>query len=221
MYYLDLYSFKMSTHETPNLLESESNVEQLDQSKYFKKILTPMLHQDCFKNKIAYITGGGTGLGKNIALMLSRLGASVFIVSRKEQNLKATAKEIQTLTGNRVAYFVVDIRHTTEITSSVDYCEQVFGALPDIIINNAAANFISPTERLSTNAVKTIVDIVLLGTFNVTLIIGKRLIAQQRPATFLSIVANYVYNGSCLRLLDVLFPIFGYLCSIPFTVFEK
>jgi 2,4-dienoyl-CoA reductase len=131
-----------------------------------------------------------------MALTLSKLGASVLIVSRKQAVLEKTAEEIETLSGNRVDFFPVDIRNAEDITKSVDHCVSVFGGLPDIVINNAAANFISPTERLSPNAVKTVIDIVLLGTFNVTLIIGKRLIAEQKPASFVSIVANYVDNGS-------------------------
>jgi len=138
-----------------------------------------MLPQNTFNNKLAYITGGGTGLGRAIATTLSKLGADVIIVSRKISVLEKTSKEIESITGRQV-----------------DYCIAKYSKLPDIIINNAAGNFISPTERLSTNAFKTIIDIVLLGTFNVTSIIGKRLIKEKKEASFLSILASYIFYGS-------------------------
>ena len=96
----------------------------------------------------------------------------------------------------QVSYYAADIRNVEEISKSVDYCIAKYSKLPDIIINNAAGNFISPTERLSTNAFKTIIDIVLLGTFNVTSIIGKRLIKEKKEASFLSILASYIFYGS-------------------------
>jgi 2,4-dienoyl-CoA reductase len=79
----------------------------------------------------------------------------------------------------QVAYCKCDIRNVDDIKQSLDTCESQFG-LPNVVINNAAGNFISPTERLSPNAIKTVVDIVLLGTLNITLTIGKRLIEQEQ-----------------------------------------
>ena len=154
-----------------------------------------MLPANHFKGKTAFITGGGTGLGKNMSKMLSALGANVFITSRREEVLKAAASEISKETGNKVAYFPCDVREATQIDKCLDECVKSFG-LPSIVINNAAGNFISPSERLSPNAIKTIVDIVLLGTLNTTTIIGKRLIKENKSANFLSIITTYAETGS-------------------------
>jgi 2,4-dienoyl-CoA reductase len=167
-----------------------------ENAKLFPAIKTPMLPKDTFKGKVAFITGGGTGLGKNMALTLSRLGAKVFITSRREEVLKKSAAEIKNATGNEVAYFPADVRSPEQIEKSLDNCVQMLGDLPSLIINNAAGNFISPTERLSPNAVKTVIDIVLLGTLNTTLTIGKRLIKENKGASFVSIITTYAEVGS-------------------------
>lgn len=165
-------------------------------AKFFKAVKTPMLPANTFKGKVAYITGGGTGLGKDMATNLSSLGAKVFITSRKEEILKSAAAEISEKTGNQVAYFPADVRKPEQIEEALNQCVSLLGDSPSMIINNAAGNFISPTERLSPNAIKTIVDIVLLGTLNTTLIIGKRLIKENKPASFLSIITTYAETGS-------------------------
>ena len=115
-----------------------------------------------------------------MAKTLSFLGAKVFITSRREEVLKKTSQEISSQTGNQVAYFPSDVRNTEQTEQSLEACIKQLGQTPTLIINNAAGNFIYPSERLSLNAVKTIVDIVLLGTLNTTLIIGKRLIKEQK-----------------------------------------
>lgn len=157
--------------------------------------LNLMLPAKTFSGKTAFVTGGGTGLGKGIATTLSKLGANVFITSRKEDILKATSEEISQETGNTVLYSPADIRDTNLVEEAVQKCIAEFG-LPDMIVNNAAGNFISPTERLSTNAFKSIVDIVLLGTANVTLNIGKKLIEAKKGASFLAITTHYTQFGS-------------------------
>ena len=119
-----------------------------------------------------------------MAEMLSKLGAKVFIISRKQETLEKTCNEIMTKTGNPVAYFATDIRNLEHVKESITNCEKIFGDLPSIVINNAAGNFISPTERLSPNAVKSIIDIVLYGTLNVTLTMGKRLIEAKKRIFF-------------------------------------
>jgi 2,4-dienoyl-CoA reductase len=154
-----------------------------------------------------------------MAHTLSSLGAKVFITSRREEVLKSASKEIKDSTGNEVAYFPADVRNSEQVEKSLETCISSLG-LPDLVINNAAGNwnyFIAPTERLSPNAVKTIVDIVLLGTLNTTLIVGKRLIKEGKGfkrrkfniihlfklvfailigASFLSIITTYADTGS-------------------------
>ncbi|TKC35944.1 hypothetical protein EI555_001699, partial [Monodon monoceros] len=137
-----------------------------------------MLPPNSFQGKVAFITGGGTGLGKGMTTHLSSLGAQCVIASRKIDVLKATAEQISSQTGNKVHAIQCDVRDPGMVQSTVSELIKVVGH-PDIVINNAAGNFISPTERLSPNAWKTITDIVLNGTAFVTLEIGKQLIKAQ------------------------------------------
>jgi 2,4-dienoyl-CoA reductase len=154
-----------------------------------------MLPENTFKGKVAFITGGGTGLGKGMATMLSRLGADVAIASRRIEVLTKAADEIEKISGRAVKPYAMDVRDPSAVRDTISKCIDELG-LPNIIINNAAGNFISPSERLSPNAWKTIVDIVLNGTANVTLDIGKRLIAAGQGAVFLSITTVYTGSGS-------------------------
>jgi len=165
------------------------------QAKHFRSVRSPMFSAGSFKGKIALVTGGGTGLGRCIALFLSSLGANVAIASRKLPVLQKSAEEISQSSGNKVIPIQLDVRDPASVKEAVDTCEKEFG-LPNIVINNAAGNFISPTERLSPNAWKTITDIVLNGTANVTLDIGKRLIKEGKGATFLAITTPYTIHGS-------------------------
>ena len=161
----------------------------------FPAVVAPMLAPGTFSGKTAIITGGGTGLGKGMAKILSTLGANVAITGRRLKVLEATADEISTETGNKVLPVAMDVRDPESVKTGVDKTTEEL-SLPGIIINNAAGNFVSPTERLSPNAFRTIVDIVLNGTANVTLDIGKRLIAQQQTAAFLSISTWYAEMGT-------------------------
>ncbi|GAB6032710.1 2,4-dienoyl-CoA reductase, mitochondrial [Chamberlinius hualienensis] len=170
-------------------------MESAEHSKHFPIVRTPMLPPGTFNKKVAFITGGGTGLGKGMALMLSALGATVAIAARRLNVLEETAKEIQGKTGNKVVAYSMDVRDPAAIKSAIDNCVSQVG-LPDIVINNAAGNFIAPTERLSPNAWKAIVDIVLNGTAYVTLDIGKRLIQAQKRGVFLGITTIYASTGS-------------------------
>ncbi|XP_022340021.1 2,4-dienoyl-CoA reductase [(3E)-enoyl-CoA-producing], mitochondrial-like [Crassostrea virginica] len=165
------------------------------QARFFPAMSTPMLPQETFKGKTAFITGGGTGLGKGMTTMLSQLGAQVVITSRKLPVLEKTAQEISDMTGNKVLAVAADVRDPESVKAAVDKCESEFG-LPNIVINNAAGNFIAPTERLSPNAFRTVVDIVLNGTAIVTLELGKRLIKANQGASFLSITTIYTASGS-------------------------
>ena len=156
---------------------------------------TPMLPAGTFAGKVAFVTGGGTGLGRAMAAQLSALGATVAISSRRRDVLERAAAEISAATGGRVLALPADVRDADAVRAAVDACVAAAG-LPDIVINNAAGNFISPFERLTPNGFKTIVDIVLNGTANVTLDIGKRLIAAGKGAAFLAITTTYAGSGS-------------------------
>jgi len=169
--------------------------KNLPQASFFPVMKNTMLPKDTYKGKIVFISGGGTGLGKGMATKFSDLGATVVISSRRLNVLEEAAKEITGITGNEVIPIQCDIRDAIAVTSAVDACVDKVG-LPNVVINNAAGNFISPTERLSANAFKTIIDIVLNGTAHLTLDVGKRMIKQETGGVFLSITTHYVYEGS-------------------------
>nr|XP_055142696.1 2,4-dienoyl-CoA reductase [(3E)-enoyl-CoA-producing], mitochondrial isoform X4 [Symphalangus syndactylus] len=170
------------------------NTEAL-QSKFFSPLQKAMLPPNSFQGKVAFITGGGTGLGKGMTTLLSSLGAQCVIASRKMDVLKATAEQISSQTGNKVHAIQCDVRDPDMVQNTVSELIKVAGH-PNIVINNAAGNFISPTERLSPNAWKTITDIVLNGTAFITLEIGKQLIKAQKGAAFLAITTIYAETGS-------------------------
>ncbi|XP_053876145.1 2,4-dienoyl-CoA reductase [(3E)-enoyl-CoA-producing], mitochondrial [Malaclemys terrapin pileata] len=175
-----------------NVLSQSSNVSQ---ASFFPPLQKMMLPPNAFQGKVAFITGGGTGLGKGMTTALSSLGAECVISSRKIDVLKQTAEEISSKTGNKVHAIQCDVRDPASVKNAVAELIKVAGH-PDVVINNAAGNFVSPTERLSANAWKTIVDIVLNGTAFVTLEIGKELIKVQKGAAFLAITTIYAESGS-------------------------
>jgi len=153
------------------------------------------LQQDALKGKTVVVTGGGTGLGKAMSVYFSELGANVVITSRKLDVLEETAKEIQAKTGNPVLPVACDIRNTEEIKLVREKAIEIFAQV-DVLVNNAAGNYISPTERLSANAFSTIIDIVLKGTVNCTLEFGKHWIERKQAANVLNIVTTYAFTGS-------------------------
>ncbi|XP_037078396.1 2,4-dienoyl-CoA reductase, mitochondrial-like [Pollicipes pollicipes] len=173
----------------------DSQLPTMPQARHFPAMKTPMLPPDTFKGKVALISGGGTGLGKGMATMLSQLGAQVCIMSRRQKVLDEAAAEVTALTGGAVLPVSADVRDPAAVTAAVDACVDRLG-VPDIVINNAAGNFISPTERLSANAWRTVVDIVLNGTAYLTLDVGKRWIKAGRGGVFLSITTTYTRLGS-------------------------
>ncbi|KAG7336235.1 hypothetical protein KOW79_000928 [Hemibagrus wyckioides] len=167
----------------------------LPQARFFPLTEGVMLPPGTFKNKVAFITGGGTGLGKGMTAVLSALGAQCVIASRKLDVLQETAEEISHQTGNKVHAVQCDVRDPASVKAAVDKLVTDVG-LPDVVINNAAGNFISPFEKLSANAWRTITDIVLNGTAYITLDIGKRLIKAEKGAAFLAITTIYAESGS-------------------------
>ena len=167
----------------------------LPQASHFPATKQTMLPPGSFQDRVVFITGGGTGLGKGMATKFSELGAKVVIAARRLPILEDAANEITEKTGNKVLPLQCDVRDPNAIKTTVDICEKELG-LPSVVVNNAAGNFISPTERLSPNAFKNIIDIVLNGTAMVTLDIGKRLIAAKQGAAFLAITAHISNEGS-------------------------
>jgi len=155
-----------------------------------------MLKEGALKDKIIIITGGGTGLGKSMTKYFLQLGANVVITSRKLDVLQGTADELMKDTGGQVLAVQCDVRVYQEVESMLAQTIAKFGKV-DVLINNAAGNFISPTERLSARAFDTVVDIVLKGSYNCTLALGKHWIKEkQTNKAVLSIVTTYAWTGS-------------------------
>ncbi|RZK58861.1 MAG: SDR family oxidoreductase [Pedobacter sp.] len=155
----------------------------------------PMLRDDALKGKTIVITGGGTGLGKAMGTYFLKLGANLVITSRKLEVLQKTADEMATNTGGQVLAVQCDVRDYDQVENVLAKTLEKFGKVHGLL-NNAAGNFISPTERLSANAFSSIIDIVLKGTVNCTLAFGKHWIKEKQPATVLNIVTTYAFTGS-------------------------
>jgi NAD(P)-dependent dehydrogenase (short-subunit alcohol dehydrogenase family) len=140
------------------------------------------------------ITGGGTGLGKAMGRRFMELGADLMICGRREVILAATAQEFEATFGRPVRLHRVDIRHPQAVE---ELMEAVFRECPlDILVNNAAANFVARTETLSSRAVDAVLNITLHGTLYCTLAAGKRWIAARHPGVVLSILTGAAFHGS-------------------------
>lgn len=155
----------------------------------------PMLREGSLKDQTVIVTGGGTGLGKSMTKYFLELGANVVITSRKLPVLEKTAEELSQATGGQVLPLACDVRHYDQLENVLAETEAKFGQV-NAVVNNAAGNFISPTERLSHRAFDTIVDIVLRGTYYSTLVFGKNWIAKEQKGTFLNISTTYAFTGT-------------------------
>jgi len=152
-----------------------------------------MFDKELLKGKSIIVTGGGTGLGKSMATRFAELGANLVITSRRQEVIDKTAEELRDH-GGKVLAIACDVRDPEQVNDMVSQTVDGFGKI-DILLNNAAGNFISPTEDLSPNAFKTIVDIVLNGTFNCTQAAGK-VMREKEGGVILNIVTTYAWTGS-------------------------
>jgi NAD(P)-dependent dehydrogenase (short-subunit alcohol dehydrogenase family) len=156
----------------------------------------PMLKEGSLKNQVIVVTGGGSGLGKAMTTYFLELGANVVITSRNIEKLEKAKIELEEKTGGKVLTVQCDVRNYNEVEVVLAETLKKFGKV-DGLLNNAAGNFISPTERLSANAFDTVIDIVLKGSKNCTLAFGKHWInTKQEKATILNIVTTYAWTGS-------------------------
>jgi NAD(P)-dependent dehydrogenase (short-subunit alcohol dehydrogenase family) len=155
-----------------------------------------MLRDDALKGKVIVVTGGGSGLGKAMTRYFMELGAKVAITSRDLEKLKTTASELEAETSGTCLAVQCDVRQYDQVEVMLKEVVKAFGQI-DVLLNNAAGNFISPTERLSANAFDTVIDIVLKGSKNCTLAFGKHWIeSKQESSTILNIVTTYAFTGS-------------------------
>ncbi len=153
------------------------------------------LRDDALKGKTIVVTGGGTGLGRSMGTYFLKLGANLVIASRKQEVLEKAAAEMEAETGGQVLPVACDVRDTNQVEHLLTESLKRFGKV-DALLNNAAGNFISPTERLSANAFSAVIDIVLKGTVNCTLVFGKHWIEKKQAAGILNIITTYAFTGS-------------------------
>ncbi|WKD30844.1 SDR family oxidoreductase [Streptomyces xanthophaeus] len=148
-----------------------------------------------YAGQVVLVTGGGTGLGKAIAAEFARLGADLVIASRRAEQLKAAREELAAVPGaGRVTAAVCDIRDPGRVAEVFDAAQAAFG-LPDVLVNNAAANFPSPAEDLSPNAWRAVVDITLTGTWLMTREFGRRHLTAGTGGSIVNIGASYAWTG--------------------------
>jgi NAD(P)-dependent dehydrogenase (short-subunit alcohol dehydrogenase family) len=154
-----------------------------------------MFKDDLLAGKVVLVTGGGSGLGRSMSQRFLELGARVAIASRRLELLQAEAETLRSETGGDVLPVQVDVRDPEAVAAMLETTQAHFGRI-DALVNNAAGNFISPTERLSHRAVDAVLGIVLHGTFYATLELGKRWIAAGQPGVVLNIGTTYALSGS-------------------------
>lgn len=155
----------------------------------------PMLRDNALKGETFIVTGGGTGLGKSMSKYFLELGANVVICSRKLDILEATAEELMKETGGVVLPLQCDVREYSQVEAVLDETINKFGQVTGLV-NNAAGNFISPTEKVTPKGFATVMGIVLQGTYNFTYSLGNHWIDKQQKGKILNIIATYAWTGS-------------------------
>jgi len=157
-----------------------------------------MFRSDLLKGKKALITGGGTGLGKSVGRRYLELGAELVICGRRQEVLEATAKEFRDATGGKVSTHVCDVRDSQAVD---DMMSRIWDEAPlDILLNNAAGNFIARTEKLSPRAVDAVLNIVLHGSMYCTLAAGRRWIDANHRGSVLSIISTPAFTGAAFTV---------------------
>ena len=148
-----------------------------------------MFQENLLKGRAIFLTGGGTGLGRSMALRFAGLGARMFVVGRREEPLRATCDEIHRA-GGSAAFASCDVRDYGSVEAAAAKAEEQFGEI-NVLVNNAAGNFMARTEKLTPNAFNAVVGIVLNGTFHCTQVFGKRWISRKLGGSVLNIVTTY------------------------------
>jgi NAD(P)-dependent dehydrogenase (short-subunit alcohol dehydrogenase family) len=153
-----------------------------------------MFTNDLLKDKRILITGGGTGIGRAMAERFLHLGAVVYICGRRADVVEKTSRELAAATNGKIEGYACDVRYTDDVEKLV---EKLWSQGPlDILVNNAAGNFLARTEELSEHAFDAVISIVLKGTINVTLACGRRWLKDKHKGVVLSIATTYADTGS-------------------------
>lgn len=153
-----------------------------------------MFTRDLLKDKCILITGGGTGIGRAMAERFLQLGATVYICGRRAEVVQETATELAASTGGRIEGFACDVRNADDVEALI---AKLWALAPlDVLVNNAAGNFLARTEELSPRAFDAVIDIVLKGTINMTMACGRRWLAGDHKGVVLSIATTYADTGS-------------------------
>jgi NAD(P)-dependent dehydrogenase (short-subunit alcohol dehydrogenase family) len=155
---------------------------------------TPMFEKNLLAGRAILITGGGTGLGRSMALRFAELGAKLHLAGRREQPLRESCDAIRA-TGGTASFSCCDIRDFAAVERMAAEADAATGGI-DTLVNNAAGNFIARTEKLSPNAFNAVLGIVLQGTIHATLVLGRKWIAAKQPGNILNIVTTYAGVGS-------------------------
>jgi len=153
-----------------------------------------MFREDLLQGRAIFISGGGTGLGRSMALRFASLGARMFLAGRRPEPLQEVCDEIHRA-GGAAAFASCDVRDYAAVEAAAGQAVEQFGRI-DTVVNNAAGNFMARTEKLSPNAFNAVVGIVLNGTFNCTQVFGKRWIAEKLGGNVLNIVTTYASANS-------------------------
>jgi NAD(P)-dependent dehydrogenase (short-subunit alcohol dehydrogenase family) len=155
-----------------------------------------MFKEQCLEGRTAVVTGGGTGLGLSMALKFAELGANLVIASRNLEHVESAAERVRAL-GRKALAVACDVRKFEEVEAMMDRAEKDLGGL-DILVNNAAGNFLCPTEDLTPNGFAAVIGIVLNGSFHCTLAAGRKMIASGKGGAMLNILTSYAWTGSGL-----------------------
>ncbi|KAJ3171606.1 hypothetical protein HDU88_007686 [Geranomyces variabilis] len=157
---------------------------------------TSVFQKNLYDGKVAFITGGGSGICKGIAEALMRHGARTAIFSRTLDKLQTTAKELEKTTGKECVAYAGDVRSYPDIVAAMKKCREHYGKI-DIVVCGAAGNFLSTVEGISANGFKSVIDIDLIGTFNTSKAALPYL--KETKGSLLSISATFHYVGSPLQ----------------------
>jgi len=154
-----------------------------------------VFRKNLFDDKKVFITGGATGMGLGFAQAFLNHGAKVIIASRKEENLEAASKHTSDKFGKKLLWKTMDVRDNNTVEDVADFISSEWGSL-DILVNNAAGNFVAPISSMSENAWRSVVDIVLDGTFRVSKACFPLLKKSKDGASVVNIIANYAWNAA-------------------------